>query len=482
MKKVFKNVIGILLVCTLVAAFSVVGFAAQEESGVLKAYNSLSKDDFHADKYVSHINRVFFLDDKDAFPDNVTYIEEYDLSAADDDSVIGRLTLENGGYDLYIAADGGVVANSDSSYLFADTGVREIIGFENFDTSAVKSMRAMFMGSELESFDFSNIDTSGVIDMSLLFKNSANLKRIHGAADTLKVSDMTYMFNDCVVLEKFDAAISFRGIAPTGIDYMFKDCYSLRSVDFSKCEDTQNLHSVNAFQNCKDLREVNFSGWNFKSVNGFSTAFTGCESLKDIYLYDVTDIGTACSASVSNSGVTGLTIHTNNKNFMSTNFWTYFSKMKDVYVVYDGVNTDNLVNINFAKNDFSAYYVVNGQDMYSGSSWEYPIGTAVKVKLKDTSVAAFNVNGMQIHPDASGVVTIYLDSKAQGDESSYVIKEGERVVNIAPQVLHNDDPAPESTVAKILLTIKNFFIEMFNFFNSTFNNAFQGIKWPEIFK
>ncbi len=481
MKKTTKKLLCLFLAVMLMLSVPVTGFAAQQ-SGVLKAYNSLSKEDFHAEKYESLINRVIFLDRIDSFPKNVTYIEEYDLSAAGDGSVIGKLTYEVGGHDLYIAADGGVIANSDSSYLFAGTGVKEIIGFENFKTAGVKKMKGMFLGSELTSFDFGNIDTSAVIDMSLMFKDSFLLKKIYGAADTLKVSDMTYMFNDCRSLEEFNASISFRSIVPYGIDYMFKDCSSLRTVDFSNCTYTDRLHSVNAFQNCRALESVDFSNWNFSNVDDFSVVFTGCYALKTLYFYDVTDIRSACSSSSVNNGVTGLTVHTDNASFMQSVFWSYFSKMKEVYVVYNGDVAGNNVTINFGKNEHSNYYTVNGKEMFAGSTWEYPMGTTVKIGIKDAKISAFNVNGDRVAPDATGVITIYLDSNAKGDANSYVIAEGETVINIAPQILHTDEPFPESTVAKALLSIKNFFIEMFNFFNKTFNKAFQGIKWPELFK
>lgn len=481
MKKTFKKILAVILAVMLVASVSIVSFAA-DERGVLKTFNSLSKDDFHSDKYRGSVNRIFFLDAINKFPNNVTYIGEFDLSLNNDGSVIGRITYEVDGNDLYIAADGGVIANEDSSYLFANTGVRKIIGFENFDTSGVKKMRAMFMGTRLESFDFGVLDTSDVIDMSLMFKDSDQLKRIYGAADTLRVSDMTYMFNDCISLEEFDAAVSFESIHSSGIEYMFKDCRNLKKVDFSKCTHTQNISSLNAFQNCKALEEVDFSNWDFSSVSDFSTVFTGCYALKNIYLYDVTDLGATCSSEDPNNGVSGLSVHTNNPDFMSTNLWSYFSKMKDVYVIYGGIETGDFVNINFGKNSESGYYIVNGVEIYSGSSWEYPIGETLKIKLKDAQVGAYNINGYKVMADGNGEITVYLDSSAKKTENGYVLAEGEKVINIAPQTLYNDEPFPESTVAKALLTIKNFFIEMFNFFNATFNNAFQGIKWPEIFK
>ena len=481
MKKTFKRVLALIIAVMMVVSTSVVSFAA-DERGVLKAFNSLSKDDFHADKYKGTINRIYFLDAISAFPDNVTYIGEFDLSENADGSVIGRITYEIDGNDLYIAADGGVIANEDSSYLFADTGVREIIGFENFDTAGVKKMKAMFMGTRLESFDFSVLDTSDVIDMSLMFKNSYQLKKIYGAADTLRVSDMTYMFNDCSALEEFDAAVSFESIHSSGIEYMFKDCRNLKKVDFSKCTYTHNISSVDAFQNCKSLEEVNFSKWDFSSVADFSTVFTGCYALKNIYLHDVIDLEVTCSSSKPNNGVSGVSVHTNNPDFMSTNLWSYFSRMDDVYVIYDGIETNDFVNINFARNSESGYYLVNGEEIYAGSSWEYPVGDTLKIKLRDAQVGAYNINGYKVMADGNGEITVYLDSSAEKTENSYVLAEGEKVINIAPQTLYNDEPFPESTFAKALLTLKNFFIEMFNFFNATFNKAFQGIKWPEIFK
>ncbi len=480
MKTIIKKSLSVFLAAVLVMSFSVISFAA-DSTGVLKSYSSVSKDDFHAEVYETGINRVFFLDSLDAFPKNVTYLEEYDLSAAGDGSVLGKITFEIGGYDLYIAANGKVKANSNSSYLFANTGVEEIIGFENFDTSGVKNMKGMFLNSGLESFDFSMIDTTQVIDMSLMFKDSAKLKTIIGSADTMKVSDMTYMFNDCKSLESFDAALSFEAIGNNGIEYMFKDCYSLRSVDLSRCEYTKNIHNLNMFQNCTALESVNFSNWDLSGVSDMSILFAGCTALKDVYFYGIKDIKTRCSSEVTNVGTKGVAIHTDNSAFMSTKLWSYLSKMVDVYVCFDGVDTGNMVNINFAKNELSDYYTVNGSDMYAGSSWEYPIGTTVTVKLKGANTVAYNINGKAVFPNSNGVVTIYLDSSAVADENCYVLAEGERTITIAPQVLHDDETIPESAFTKVLVSIKNFFIQMFNLFNSTFNKAFQGIKLPNLF-
>lgn len=112
----------------------------------------------------SSIKTITFLD-KDTL-DEIP-VNAWDVSKKENGSVVawvddsGDLDVP---YDLYIAGDGGVVANKDSSYLFAGYYYVTSIEFNDcFDTSNVTDMSYMFMGCEkFVSLDVSCFDTSNV--------------------------------------------------------------------------------------------------------------------------------------------------------------------------------------------------------------------------------------------------------------------------------------------------------------------------------
>lgn len=79
-----------------------------------------------------------------------------------------------------IVIDDGVVANSNSSYLFSLLNrVVEFEGLENLDTSNVTTMIYMFSNmSSLRSVNVSNFNTSRVREMSSMFAGTTNLQSL----------------------------------------------------------------------------------------------------------------------------------------------------------------------------------------------------------------------------------------------------------------------------------------------------------------
>ncbi|UQS82325.1 BspA family leucine-rich repeat surface protein [Bombilactobacillus folatiphilus] len=105
-----------------------------------------------------------------------------------------------------IVLDQGVVANEDSSLLFANLyNLKQIIGLENLDTSKVTDMSEMFDGSTLTSLDLSSLDTSNVTDMLFMFQGCKNLQNVNVSSfNTANVADVTAMFMDCISLKELD--------------------------------------------------------------------------------------------------------------------------------------------------------------------------------------------------------------------------------------------------------------------------------------
>lgn len=195
----------------------------KEPSKVIQSFGEYSNEDFHSEYYKENIVSATFLDTA-VVPDNA--VDSFNVS---DDKEHGGVMAwvvpnakDNTKYDLYIRADGGVIANPDSSYLFYDMYALKTIDFnDNFDTSNATNMECMFAqtsslnGLDLSSFDTSsvttansmffstnvstlnlcNFDTSNITNMSSMFKETKNFKNVYvGSNWTSAQADTTDMF------------------------------------------------------------------------------------------------------------------------------------------------------------------------------------------------------------------------------------------------------------------------------------------------
>ena len=234
----------------------------------------------------------------------------------------------DGYYEVTIAGNGGVVANSNSSYLFSYIGYNGddttvFYGLENLDTGLVTSMYRMFyycikvtsidvsgfntsnvtgmdgmfyMCQKLTSLDLSNFDTSKVTNMSLMFQNCNSLINLDVSNfDTSNVTSMSSMFYMCENLKslaenKFDTSKVF------SMSYMFYGCDSLTSLDVSKFDTSKVTNMSYMFYRCENLKNLDVGNFDTSRVTNMTHMFSGCRSLTslDVSKFDtskVTDIG-----------------------------------------------------------------------------------------------------------------------------------------------------------------------------------------------
>lgn len=79
-------------------------------------------------------------------------------------------------YELYLAQDGGVIANASSRYLFSYYTSVTKMDLSNWNTSDVTSMEGMFIRcSSLTSIDLSGLNTSSVTIMQNMFSSCSSL-------------------------------------------------------------------------------------------------------------------------------------------------------------------------------------------------------------------------------------------------------------------------------------------------------------------
>ena len=137
-------------------------------------------------------------------------------------------------YDLYLAADGGVVAPEDSGYLFERYSSLQKLDLSGLDTSKVTNMFCVFGGCEnLAELDVSGLDTSKVTDMSGMFSGCRNLTELDvSGLDTSKVTDMSGMFSGCRNLTELDVS-GFDTSKVTDMSYMFYGMSTLSNINGS---------------------------------------------------------------------------------------------------------------------------------------------------------------------------------------------------------------------------------------------------------
>jgi len=159
-----------------------------------------------------------------------------------------------------IIIDEGVVANSNSDYLFSLLNrVDEFEGLENLDTSNVTTMIYMFSNmSSLTNINVSNFDTSRVRDMSNMFAGTTNLQTLDVSSfDTRNVTQMLSMF---------------QGMS------------SVKSLDLSNFQTNRVRFFQRMFQGMTALEYLNLSSFNTNAGSFMDGTFGNLTALKSIEL------------------------------------------------------------------------------------------------------------------------------------------------------------------------------------------------------
>ena len=176
----------------------------------------------------------------------------------------------DGKYEVTIAGEGGVVANTDSSYLFSYIGYDvgdevTITGLENLETGLVTKMNGMFSNSQVKSLILSNFKTNNVKLMGTDGVNASNVG----------------MFQECTKLEELDLS-NFDTSNVIGMGGMFRGCSSLKELDLSNFN-TSNVISMYAmFSRCTILQDVKLQSFDTGNVIYMNSMFNSCKSLKKL--------------------------------------------------------------------------------------------------------------------------------------------------------------------------------------------------------
>ena len=362
---------------------------------------------------------------------------------------------ENGYYSVTIGQDGGVTANVDSKYLFANIGNSvangtevKIEGLENLDTSNVTNMSYMFLYcksitsldvskfdtskvtdmrwmfnkcSGLMSLDLSNFNTSNVTNMSLMFYACYNLEMLNVSSfDTSNVIDMQSMFdmfysNTTSKLQKLDLR-NFNTSKVANMASMFRYCRGLTSLDISSFDTSSVTNTANMFEDCRALPILDVSNFDTSNVTNMREMFNRCRGLTNLKLSNfntnnVTNMGGMFEFCNGLKSLDISSFDTSNVKYMNSMF-SYCngltsldvskfdtSKVTSMYEIFNDCN--RLKNIDVS--NFNTSNVTNMGEMFDNC---YNL-TSIDVSNFDTS----NVTGMYgMFSGCGGVTSLDISS------------------------------------------------------------------------
>ena len=224
---------------------------------------------------------ITFLDALDTMPPNA-----WDVSADRNGYVMAWVEPVSGGYNLYIGGEGGVMANEDASYLFANySNLNEINFNHSFHTEQVTNMAAMFYEcSGLTRLNLTNFDTSNVTDMFQMFWGCDNLTLLDlRNFDTSKVETMQGMFSGCSGLTSLEVS-SFDTSNVSNMGGMFSHCSGLTSLDVSNFNTSKVTQMKGMFFSCTGLTSLDLSSFDTSRVESTANMLYECDNLTNIDL------------------------------------------------------------------------------------------------------------------------------------------------------------------------------------------------------
>ncbi len=205
----------------------------------------------------------------------------WDVSKDSNGSVYAWLTVnasDSTKYDLHIAGNGGVIPSSADFLFQGFTNCTQINGLQYLDTSAVTSMRQMFVDcSSMTTFDLRSLDTSNVTDMQMMLLNCSKLTDVNFTnVDTSKVTNMIGMFINCTSLANIPTGLDLSNTAITstaGYGMMFYECTSLTAVTINS-----KYIGDSMFYGCNKLTDITIAS-NVTGVGVNAFKYTGSGKL-----------------------------------------------------------------------------------------------------------------------------------------------------------------------------------------------------------
>ena len=121
-------------------------------------------------------------------------------------------------------------------------------------------------------------------NMSFMFYNCYSLKSIDFSSfNAINIINMHSLFNDCKSLVSINLS-SFNTSNTTDMSEMFSGCSSLKSIDLSSFNTSSTTDMGEMFRGCSSLKSIDLSSFNTTKVTDMSNMFYYCRSLESVDL------------------------------------------------------------------------------------------------------------------------------------------------------------------------------------------------------
>lgn len=268
------------------------------------------------------------------------------------------------------------------------TGLTDITGIENLDTSEVKNMRRMFGDCrDLTALDVSGFKTDNVTDMSEMFKDCHSLTTLDVSHfNTINVTDMNTMFDLCYNLTNLDVS-GFKTAKVKDMHQMFFDCRSLPNLDVSHFDTSSVENMMYMFGLCMKVPEINVSGFNTSKVTDMQGMFTSCTGVTSLAVndFDTSNVTSMMGMFAHCSKLQTLDVsnfNTQNVTDMSQMF-EYCPKLQKLNV--SNFNTEKVENLSYM---FTACSSLEALDI---SSFAMNISDSAKVNHMLSDLTSLNL-------------------------------------------------------------------------------------------
>lgn len=287
-------------------------------------------------------------------------MKEIDISGINTSRVKNMSKMFQADYNIYEKIIFGDIDTSNvenMSGMFASGNYSpgqevESLDLSRFNTSKVKDMSVMFIGTHSPVIDLTHFDTSNVENMSGMFGENYNVKKINLAGlNVKKVRNVTNMFyNNSSPNQTTLKEINMSGWQldlVTDLGRLFQSLIKLESINLSNFSAKNAISMSEIFHNCSSLKELNLSTFTIEKVVNMDDAFSDLDSLERI---DLSGLNT--------------------------------SSVKSMHQMFRNQRTANLVNL-----DLSSFDTSNVTDM-SSMFWG-------QIKLQNLNLSSFNTQRVQ---------------------------------------------------------------------------------------
>ncbi len=320
----------------------------------------------------------------------------------------------DGYYEVTIAGDRGIVANGNSSCLFANIGYGvenqevSITGLENLDTGLVTNMSHMFRECKAQQLNLNTFDTSNVTNLQYMFYNCTNLEALDlNNWNTSNVTNLFSTFQGCTNLKTLEvnqwdtSKVTLMGEQYGFWSYggTFQGCSNLTKLDLSRWDTSNVVGMGNMFKGCSSLTELSVSNFNTENAISMYAMFNNCNNLQELNVrnFDTSNVTTSMTSMFGNcSSLTELEVsnfNTSNVTSMGSMF-RGCSRLTDLNV--SNFNTSNVMNMFFMfegcsglteldVSNLDTSNVTNMQSMFGGCRG-----------LTELDLSSFNTNNVTI--------------------------------------------------------------------------------------